>query len=196
MALQSSGEIKLSEIQTEFGGSGQIALSGYYKGAGQVPDIAGNVNIPTSGQIKLSNFYNGSAGYIELGAALSITSIESNSATECSVSVTGSGLFAGYIGTSSQAFPGTNVLRQWNFTGNPATDYWVKFVVNTGTGSWITGSTKTSWQALTSDQTWTLAVVPANGNRIVTATISISTAGSNATIVDTVDITMEAEATP
>ena len=58
MALQESGQIKLSEIQTEFGGSAPTQLSEYYDGGSYVPGGV-NANIPESGQIKLSNFYDG-----------------------------------------------------------------------------------------------------------------------------------------
>lgn len=37
MALQSSGEIKLTQIQAEFGGSGQIGIAEYYKGGVNTP---------------------------------------------------------------------------------------------------------------------------------------------------------------
>jgi hypothetical protein len=48
MALQSSGQIKLSEIATEFGGSAPHALSEYY----------GDGNAPASGEIQLAaDFY-------------------------------------------------------------------------------------------------------------------------------------------
>jgi len=48
MALQSSGAIKLSEIQTEFGGSNPISLSEYY---------AADVGVPGSGEISIADFY-------------------------------------------------------------------------------------------------------------------------------------------
>jgi len=47
MALQSSGQIKLSEIATEFGGSAPHALSEYY----------GSDTVPSSGMITFSDFY-------------------------------------------------------------------------------------------------------------------------------------------
>ena len=55
MALQSSGAIKLSEIQTEFGGSNPISLSEYY----------GSDTVPESGVISLSDFY-GTAATIHI----------------------------------------------------------------------------------------------------------------------------------
>jgi hypothetical protein len=55
MAIQASGAIKLSEIQTEFTGSNPISMSEYYRG---LLVTANNTNVPTSGVITLSNFYN------------------------------------------------------------------------------------------------------------------------------------------
>lgn len=61
MALQSSGQISLSNIATEFGGSAPHAMSEYYSGGSNVPSgtqNASGVTIPTSGQIALAtNFY-------------------------------------------------------------------------------------------------------------------------------------------
>jgi len=51
MALQLSGQIKLSEIAAEFGGSAPHALSEYYG--------VESSDAPESGQIKFSNFYGG-----------------------------------------------------------------------------------------------------------------------------------------
>ena len=51
MALASSGQLTLGEIQTEFGGSAPTALSEYYSGGSNVPagtQSGGGVTIPTS----------------------------------------------------------------------------------------------------------------------------------------------------
>ena len=59
MTLQSSGPIKLSEIQSEFGGINPIALSEYYSGGVNVPafTVGDNGPIPTSGSLSFSDFY-------------------------------------------------------------------------------------------------------------------------------------------
>lgn len=59
MTLQSSGAIKFSEIQTEFGGANPIAVSEYYAGGANVPSSTSGVNgaVPTSGTISISKFY-------------------------------------------------------------------------------------------------------------------------------------------
>ena len=55
MALQSSGVIALSEVQTEFGGASPTSLSEYYRGGDNVPSAVADV--PASGEIKFSDFY-------------------------------------------------------------------------------------------------------------------------------------------
>ena len=55
MAIQSSGVISLSDIQTEFGGSNPISISEYYRDGAYV--TSNNTSVPTSGAISLSNFY-------------------------------------------------------------------------------------------------------------------------------------------
>lgn len=55
MALQSSGAISLSDIQTELGGTNPISLSEYYRGGDYT--TSNNTSVPTSDAISLSNFY-------------------------------------------------------------------------------------------------------------------------------------------
>ena len=52
MALQTSGQISLADIQTEFGGSNPISISEYYGAA---------AGIPASGVISIGDFYGASA---------------------------------------------------------------------------------------------------------------------------------------
>ena len=56
MALQGSGEIKITEIVAEFGGTVPHSLSEYYRNGGAVP--ANNTNVSETGQISMSMFYN------------------------------------------------------------------------------------------------------------------------------------------
>jgi len=55
MAIVGSGEIKLSDLATEFGGSAPHQMSEYYAGGSNVPSNTGSV--PSSGQISLTQFY-------------------------------------------------------------------------------------------------------------------------------------------
>ena len=58
MAIQGSGQIKISDLVTEFGGTAPHGLAEYYRGGGLCTD--NNTNVPTSGEIKLSHFYSAS----------------------------------------------------------------------------------------------------------------------------------------
>ena len=62
MALQSSGQIKLSEIATEFGGSAPHSLSEYY----------GDGNAPSSGEIQLAADFYGTSNNISLSTTINI----------------------------------------------------------------------------------------------------------------------------
>lgn len=55
MALQSSGAIKLSEIQTEFGGDNPIGISEYYRNGIYV--ARNNTGVPAESTISFSDFY-------------------------------------------------------------------------------------------------------------------------------------------
>lgn len=57
MALPASGQISISQIVTEFGGSAPHSLSEYYRGGGLIPSSDSTANVPTSGLIRLSDFY-------------------------------------------------------------------------------------------------------------------------------------------
>lgn len=67
MPLQSSGLIKLSQIQSEFGGSDPISLTEYYRNGAYV--TANNTGVPTSGVISVTSFYGtGRAFYLTISS--------------------------------------------------------------------------------------------------------------------------------
>lgn len=59
MALQSSGQIKLSEVASEFGDSAPNSMSEFYRGGSLVG--SSNTSVPTSGEIQLGDFYGATA---------------------------------------------------------------------------------------------------------------------------------------
>jgi len=62
MALPGSGTISLTDIATEYGGTGSAphSLSEYYRGGDNVPDNATTQNVPETGnKIDLADFYGG-----------------------------------------------------------------------------------------------------------------------------------------
>lgn len=85
MALPSSGQVKFSDIQTEFGGSDPIRMSEYYAGGSYVQSGATGTNgsLPTSGQISVNKFH----GSQHLGSFVYTAS----SATTSGASGTGAG---------------------------------------------------------------------------------------------------------
>ena len=64
MALPSTGELALTDIQTEFGGSNPIGLSEYYAGGLYVASgtTGDGGAIPTTGEITIGDFYGSQAG--------------------------------------------------------------------------------------------------------------------------------------
>ena len=93
MALQSSGQIKLSEIATEFGGSAPHSLSEYH----------GEGNAPASGEIQLAaDFYGTSSGTEHANTTITV-GVGGIKNTEVGVTV-GSGVgFYGSIGSTAIA---------------------------------------------------------------------------------------------
>lgn len=58
MPIQGSGEIKFSQIASQFGRTlSNISARLFYRGGGVVPDIPENSNVPNSGEIKFSRFF-------------------------------------------------------------------------------------------------------------------------------------------
>lgn len=87
MTLPTSGVLRASAIQTEFGGANPISIDEYYKGGANVPNTSTNAAIPTSGLIKFSEFYGGSK------------TIPASTLTAATVSYSGISVFgaAGYV---------------------------------------------------------------------------------------------------
>lgn len=56
MAISATGSVSLQDIEDEFGGTGAISLSEYYRSNTYGTVSGNNTNIPQSGQIKLSQF--------------------------------------------------------------------------------------------------------------------------------------------
>ncbi len=73
MTLQTSGQITLTNIKAEFGGTVPYRLSDYYPGGAYVPVGTSGTNgaVPVFGQpLSLSDFY-GTSNYINIGVSVS-----------------------------------------------------------------------------------------------------------------------------
>lgn len=57
MALQSSGEISLAQVQSEFGGSNPIEMSEYYRGGSYVPTTLGGAWTAWQGTLNSPTYY-------------------------------------------------------------------------------------------------------------------------------------------
>lgn len=143
MALQSSGAISLSDLQTEFGGSNPISLSEYYRGGAYVPDTPTNSGVPTSGAISLSDFY---------GAADSLPALTSGTV----------GLYtynASWINTAATTWQ-TVVTKTFVYTTNSTLQYRVR-----ATGYTFYNPGSRSNENVTRSVRWTK-----NGSSIVSVT--------------------------
>jgi hypothetical protein len=71
MAIPSSGQVKFSDLRTEFiGGSGSVPAASLYRGGTNIKAKAGDnqatnlaANVPTSGELQLSDFYGQAKGF-------------------------------------------------------------------------------------------------------------------------------------
>ena len=139
MALQASGTIKFSEVQTEFGGTNPISISEYY----------GSDTVPASGVISLSDFFGTSAGAIDLQSATASEQQFISSATAT--------LTAEADGeTSGQGNLILTVPNWW--TGAPdvgiGSNYEIRATV--ALGDTPTSGSLNTWLSLSVDRTWGL----------------------------------------
>ena len=129
MALQASGAIKLSEIQTEFGGTNPISLSEYYDA---------DTGVPASGVISLTDFYGTSAvtettvtvteGYVQELGFLDIY-----------------GFVSGSIGSvSPTTYKGYDIIHLRYLTDNSSTYQFAIYLDNTGNGTFPPSDTLSS----------------------------------------------------
>jgi hypothetical protein len=147
MALQGSGAISLSQIQTELGGANPVSLSEYYRNGTYTG--SNNTSVPTSGAISMSNFYGassvdlvpdatawndiyqtGSSGGSTSGSANTVTVTGINTSITLSITLTG-----GYCnGAADNAF-------------NATVDIWA--VVNGVESTYISGTHTDSFSVTT-----------------------------------------------
>ena len=184
MTLQSSGAIKFSEIQTEFGGSNPVSASEYYAGGVNVPGGTSGVNgaVPASGTISVSKFYGTSAVVVSIPDAM-VTAIVVGPA----------GSSAAYrLGSDGNIFRALNGgtfvdIGDWVTPKSFAANY---EVYATYTGDIPTGTFDT-WQALTSNRGWTLFNGASSGEKQSLVSLEIRKIGTT-TILDTATITLNA----
>jgi len=57
MPVKNSGQLDITEIVAEFGGTAPHSLNEYYRGGSYIPDVSNNSAVPTSGEITMNDFY-------------------------------------------------------------------------------------------------------------------------------------------
>lgn len=170
MALQSSGAISLSEIQTEFGGSNPIAISEYYSAA---------TGVPASGEIAITDFYGTSNITVAIDdGSLSDFGIGSSSVT-FRLNVNGTITATGNTTTYSD----TNWYEPT--TTGIGSDYQVRVTATGATGA-LTGTLNT-YTTISSAQSWTLSSTGPDAS--VTLSVSVRDVATS-TVQDTATITM------
>ena len=75
MALPDSGQISVSQLRTNFGGTAPDGLSEYYRGGGNVDDNASNSSVPQSGEVSLSDFYSSASSANKRYKSLDVLSV-------------------------------------------------------------------------------------------------------------------------
>lgn len=108
MALQTSGAISMSNIQSEFGGGNPISINNYYRGGARVPNSSVNSSIPTSGTISLSNFYGGASATAD--NTFNFTMGLGSTGGKYAMNVYGASNSASYLGNISNGAVTTNNL--------------------------------------------------------------------------------------
>lgn len=163
MALQSSGTIKLSEIQTEFGGSNPISLSEYY----------GSGGVPSSGVLSLSDFYGTSAGSVNLPV----------STQDIEVLPLGGTAFASITFNTDGTISRENGSDLSWWTASPSTGIGSSYEVRitSVTGTTPTGPTAGTWTAISSAVTWSITTTGADQNLQSNFTIEIRDTATSTT---------------
>lgn len=141
MALQSSGQIKLSEIATEFGGSAPHSLSEYY----------GSDTVPSSGMIKLSDFYGTSNIAYRMQGTVTTGSQAGNKSPLT---------YRGFIGSGGGAITGTTMgsINSTSISGTSAYITGFYFYDDNSSGA-IPGGDQDHVSFNTTFDTWTGIVI-------------------------------------
>ena len=167
MTLQSSGNIALSEIQTEFGGTNPISMNEYYSAA---------ANVPASGAIKFSDFYGTSAlpaAYIKAFYVYAADFVPVvTTATWCTTKQFNTGIYSSNVSAYNYVT-----------TGNTA-DYDLRVTRLTGSSIGnLTGITNAVWTNISSTISVSYTTSPGSGlTRTIYASVEIRY-NSNGTLI-------------
>lgn len=181
MAIQTSGPIKLSDLQTEFGGTNPIRISEYYRGL-EVPEAPQNQSVPTSGTISMSDFYGTvDQSFVLSRSASSIRETESAIITLTTVGIadntqipyTITGISAGDI---SESLTGNFTVVSGTAT-TTITAVYDSLVESTETFTLSLDNGASSISVSILDSTYSLSRSASNVNEGATQTITLTTQG-------------------
>ena len=169
MALQTSGQISLSDVEGEFGGTAPTSLSEYYDAA---------AGVPASGQIALSDFYGTSSVAVVTKRyhAFAASNTNSHSFGSVDIGTASSDRIVVVLAASFRGSPSGSFIREITSISINGTDE--KIQVNTLTGGASTG--------------FGSAVVSSG----TTATIAVTTDGNSDCAVAVYTITNATDGTP
>lgn len=185
MALQSSGPISLSQIQSEFGGSNPISLSEYYRGGANVGSWV--TSVPSSGAISMSNFY-GTSQYIDPVAGTTYFSISGSLALTTLNGAAGSGS----AGSATDTDGGENNVNTYAKVIAAGTRAYT--ITNTNLEGAITASITASNSSSLSTDDGFVAIGHYRGGTLISGQYfgwSPSYAGANVDVTQSFDFTLQ-----
>lgn len=201
MPIQSSGAVKFSEIQSEFGGENPISASEYYRNGAYV--TSNNTGVPTSGAISISQFYGTSksaAGAIvnpltpsSGGSSNGTTSSYTDLIVNRNGTVVVQGTIDGILTTlnsGSWYSPSSTTIGD---------SYWVRFTRTASSGAGSATAT-TGWLQLNAARSVTVSVTQSitgeARSHTATYTVEVASDSGGATIVSSrTGLVLEATAT-
>lgn len=156
MALPSSGLITLLQIKSEFGGTGTVSLTDYYRNGGLVPNMPQNFDVPTSGLISLTDFY-GASSTIYQAVAADTTNTEAGSTSqnvEYELYYDSDGLVRHQVETAGNK--AITSIGQWSsaYPSESGAGWSVRVRFLSGTNIYSAGDGLSVWRSLTSDREW------------------------------------------
>lgn len=187
MALQSSGTISLSQVQTEFGGSNPISLSEYLRGGSYVPNgPTANNNIPTTTSVvAMSNYYGATKALpvSQFGGSMDSFRFGASSSS-CQVTFQTDGSVTGSFSGTSGSNEASGDIWYSPVTANIGNNYWIRGTVTSGSTP-SSGQAVNTWLALSSARGWTYnsGTGGAVSNRSGTMLFEISPSSSGTPVV-------------
>lgn len=185
MTTPASGQISIQDIVDEFGGTGQHALTEYFRDGTFV--TTNNVNVPTSGEIKLTDFFSATNftaadGIVDKGPSQTNTSGGNASAA---LRLRNDGVCdkgEGNVLFASLSYADNGDWGTPHPTTSVGSGFDIRFDVTSGSNP-NGGDTINAWIALSSTRTWGNTVTGV-GTRVTNYRVRIRSASTLTVLVD------------